>query len=133
MHLTHLYSGSDGQSHFERIELNLQPERRGQGVELLAAVQGILIRQLPSGFALDYHVAPRRQIVLQLAGRGEITCGDGTSQVFGPGDILLADDLTGQGHRSREIEGPRQQLIIYLDPGLDLSDIGSPGAAGGPS
>jgi hypothetical protein len=41
----------------------------------------------------------------------------------GPGDILLADDLTGQGHLSREVEGPRRQAYIYVDPELDLETL----------
>lgn len=30
-------------------------------------------------------------------------CGDGTTRRFKPGDVMLADDLTGQGHQSRVV------------------------------
>jgi hypothetical protein len=121
MHLIHLHTGSDGQSHFADVEL----ARDGPhgSVELLAGVQGVAFRDVPAGFSADYHNAPRRQLVLQLTGRGELICGDGTSRIVGPGDLLLADDVTGQGHLSREIEGPRRQMYVYLDPAFDLEAL----------
>jgi hypothetical protein len=63
------------------------------------------------------------RIVVQLAGTGEVTCGDGTSRLLGPGDLLLADDLVGEGHSSLEVAGPRRHAVIYLDPALDLRSI----------
>ena len=49
----------------------------------------------------------------------EIECGDRSKRRLGPGDILLADDTTGQGHLTREIEGPRRSLFIPLPDDLD--------------
>jgi hypothetical protein len=36
----------------------------------------------------------------------ECTIGDGTKRRLGPGDILLAEDFTGQGHFNRVMDGP---------------------------
>ena len=45
----------------------------------------------------------------------EIEIGDGTRRVFHPGEILLAEDTTGQGHISRAVNGqPRKSLFIPL-------------------
>jgi hypothetical protein len=125
MKIIHLYAGDDGQSHFRDIELKLNADSPfgGGAAELLSEVQGLSFRDVPPGWSADYHTAPRRQFVLQLSGRGEYTCGDGTSRIVGPGDILLADDLTGQGHLSREVEGPRRQVYIYIDPEFDLDTL----------
>ncbi len=47
----------------------------------------------------------------------EIVVGDGSSRVLGPGDILLAEDLDGQGHISRSVGGEaRKCLFVHLDP-----------------
>ena len=43
-------------------------------------------------------MAPRRQYVITLEGQVAVGLGDGTKRVFGAGDVLLADDLTGRGH-----------------------------------
>ena len=123
MQIIHLHTGSDGKSHFADLDLRLSDGPGGGALELLSGVQGLAFRDVPSGFSNDYHTAPRRQIVLQLSGMGELICGDGSSRIVGPGDILLVDDLTGQGHRSREVAAPRSQLCIYLDPNLDLRTL----------
>ena len=42
--------------------------------------------------------------------------GDGSRRVLGPGDVLLAEDTTGRGHKSRSVDGrPRSCLFITLD------------------
>jgi hypothetical protein len=123
--IVHLYTGDDGQSHFEDIELksDLGALPGSSSIQFLSSVQSLSFVDLPPGLTSDYHTAPRRQLVLQLTGTAEYTCGDGTSRIIGPGDILLADDLTGQGHRSREVEGPRRQAYIVLGPEFDLDAI----------
>lgn len=122
MRITHLHTGADARSHFEDVELDLAPREDGVGIEFSEAVQGVALRSVPISSS-EYHTAPRRQLVIQLTGSGEIVCGDGTTRTFGPGDVLLVDDRTGQGHISREISGPRTQAVIYLDPNFDLQTL----------
>ena len=51
-----------------------------------------------------------------FCGAVEIEVGDGTKRILGTGDILLAEDTTGQGHISRAVAGkPRRSLFITLD------------------
>jgi hypothetical protein len=121
--LVHLRTGDDGRSHFRDIELTTITDAGGVLFELRDHVQGFAVRDLAPSWANGFHTAPRRQFVLQLTGVGEIECGDGEVRRLGPGDLLLADDTTGQGHRSREVEGPRRQLLIFLDPALDLDTL----------
>lgn len=48
-------------------------------------------------------------------GEVEIEIGDGTKRIFGTGEILLAEDTTGQGHISRAVAGkPRKSLFITV-------------------
>ena len=59
---------------------------------------------------------PDRQYVVNLEGEVEIEVGDGTKRILRTGDILLAEDTTGQGHISRAVAGkPRKSLFITLD------------------
>ena len=46
-----------------------------------------------------------RQFVIILSGQLEIGCGDGSTQVFGPGDARLVEDTTGKGHTTRVVGG----------------------------
>ena len=120
MKAVRIYTGADKKSHFEDLDIPLKPSTYGTLSDLVPS-EGVIFRETPAGGALDFHVAPRRQFVITLAGRVEVECGDGTKQRFGPGDIMLADDTTGQGHITREIEAPRKSLFIPLPATFDTS------------
>jgi uncharacterized cupin superfamily protein len=116
MKATRLYTGSDGESHFEDIEIPLVPgDPSEQRSEKLKAT-GIIFRETTGSFDLNWHNAPARQYVLTLQGRAEITVGDGTKRQFGPGDIMLAEDLAGRGHITRGVGSqPRISIFVTLD------------------
>ena len=114
-----LYTGKDGLSHIEELSLPLKPfvdteGAHGEGTPLQAA-SGITFRVAPSGYFLAGHNAPRRQYVITLSGEAEIEASDGSSRRFGPGDILLAEDLTGKGHTTRVLgDQPRFYAVVPL-------------------
>jgi uncharacterized cupin superfamily protein len=54
--------------------------------------------------------------VVNLEGEVEIELGDGTKRILRSGDIVLAEDTTGQGHISRAVGGKaRKSLFIVLE------------------
>ncbi len=122
MEITRIYTGSDAQSHFETIDVPLKEDRYGALSELIGAA-GVIFRETPAGGELDFHNAPRRQFVVTLSGVVEIECGDGAKRRLGAGEILLADDLTGQGHITRELEAPRRSLFIPLPDDFDVDSL----------
>jgi uncharacterized cupin superfamily protein len=63
---------------------------------------------------VHWHTAPRRQYIFILAGQMEIGIGDGTTRRFGPGDVVLADDRTGQGHTTRSLGVPRVSATVAV-------------------
>jgi hypothetical protein len=103
MKVTRIYAGADGKSHFQEIELPFT----GDGIGTTAAEKatGVLFKRAPAGHVIDWHPAPRRQYVTTLSGSWEIEASDGAKRVFRPGDVMLADDLTGRGHVSRVLGG----------------------------
>ncbi len=115
MHVTRLYTGDDGQSHFEDVPIDLvDQELRGRLSEPWPA-SAVQFREVDGDYALDFHCAPRRQLVVNLTGSVEIEIGSGETRVLGPGTILLAEDTTGQGHISRNVDGQaRTCLFIHL-------------------
>ena len=102
MQSVRMYTGADGQSHFEELELPFNPSQEAQRTDVQAAL-GIQFVYQPPGYVIDWHPAPRRQYVITLQGQAEIVLGDGTVRRFGAGDVLLAEDLTGQGHITRVV------------------------------
>jgi quercetin dioxygenase-like cupin family protein len=114
MRLFRLYSGDDQQSHLEELRLPFAPGQLAEQTPLQPATGVIFTRMAPGAF-VDWHNAPRRQYVITLAGGVEIGLGDGSTHRFGPGEGILAEDLTGKGHTTRAIgEGAREMLIVPL-------------------
>lgn len=116
MQITRVFTGDDGKSHFETVEIALEDlGSRGHISEPWPA-SSVMFRTVEGDYHLDFHTAPRRQLVVNLSGSVDIEVGDGTVKRMGPGSILLAEDTTGQGHISRAVEGePRQCLFIPLE------------------
>jgi quercetin dioxygenase-like cupin family protein len=110
MSIIRLYTGPDGQSHLEELDLASHPELTSP-----QATTNIVFRTTQPGHFSDWHNAPRRQYVITLAGEVEIGLGDGTVHRFGPGHVTLAEDLTGKGHTTRVVGNvPRVSATIPL-------------------
>ncbi len=116
MRVTRLYSGDDGESHFEDVELKLEARGLAGRISEFEGATGILFRETDGSYDLGFHNAPRRQYIINLDGAVEIETGDGTKRVFGPGEIVLAEDTTGRGHLSRAVGGQaRRSIFVTLD------------------
>ncbi|MEK7713915.1 MAG: hypothetical protein AAB387_00505 [candidate division NC10 bacterium] len=117
-----VYTGQDGQSHLVEMPLAMKPfvdveGAHGEGTSMQAAT-GIIFRVSPPGYVLGWHCAPRRQYSISLSGTAEIEVGDGTVARLGPGDVVLAEDLTGRGHITRVVgDQPRFYAIVPLREG----------------
>jgi hypothetical protein len=119
--VTRIYTGPDGKTKVEESELPLKPRDGGSEVSGSMAVTSLQFRRTTPAYSLDGHPAPRRQLVVTLAGESEIELEGGRTLRFGPGHILLAEDTTGQGHKSRAVPGKaRIALDIVLAEGAML-------------
>jgi quercetin dioxygenase-like cupin family protein len=115
----HVYSGPNGQSRIAEVPLAMKPFVDTEGAHGESAptqsATAITFRVAPAGYVLDWHCAPRRQYSISLSGTAEIEVGDGTVARIGPGDVVLAEDLTGQGHITRVVgDQPRFYAIVPL-------------------
>jgi len=111
---TRIFTGSDGLSHFEDCEVNLDDRGRGSLISEVMTATGLLFRRNTADYDLDWHPAPRKQFVVNLSGTVEITASDGEVRQFGPGSIMLADDTTGKGHKSKALTEERVSLFVHV-------------------
>ncbi len=110
MIITRIYTGEDGQSHLEELETDTFPNPAS-----LSEITGIRFRVQPPGQFSDWHVESRRNYIITLSGEGEIGLGDGSVHRISPGQVMLVEDLTGQGHTTRvSSEAPRVTIAIPL-------------------
>jgi hypothetical protein len=116
MPVVRIYTGPDQRSHFEDVQVPLNDQGKVGFLSAVTKATGVVFRETGGDYNYDFHVAPRRQYVVNLEGEVEIEVGDGAKRVLRSGDILLAEDTTGQGHISRSVAGkPRRSLFITLD------------------
>ena len=112
MKMVRVFTGDDGASHFEDLDIELEDRGPVGRISELWAGTGVIFREVDGDYALDFHTAPRRQFVVNLSGSVEIEVGDGSTRLLGPGDILLAEDTTGQGHISRAVDGQARRCLF---------------------
>jgi quercetin dioxygenase-like cupin family protein len=116
MAIIRIYTGADGKSHFEDIELVFQPRADMSEQAEVHAESGTIVRRFDPQRSNPWHNAPGRVCVFTLSGAVDIEVGDGTIRRLGPGDILIAEDVTGQGHITREVGNePRVSVFVPLD------------------
>lgn len=116
MKVVRLYTGADNQSHFEDMQVPMKDGGKIGFMSERIKATGIVFRETSGDYNYDFHTAPRRQYVVNLDSEVEIEVGDGSKRILRGGDILLAEDTTGQGHISRAVSGKtRRSLFITLD------------------
>jgi hypothetical protein len=112
--LVRLSTGADGQSRVDEVELRVTPDGRDLASPWMRATR-IRFEESPPGSALDWHDAPRRQFVITLSGTLEFVTRDGARFRLAPGDVLLAEDTSGGGHRWRLVDDqPWRRLYVEL-------------------
>ena len=110
MSISRVYTGADGQSHIETLDLAAHPE-----LTALLATKGVIFRSTAPGHFSDWHNAPRRQFVITLSGEAELGFGDGSVHRVGAGHANLVEDLTGKGHTTRVVGNqPRVTATIHI-------------------
>ena len=108
--LVRIYTGDDGQSHLEDLGMPSEDVLR------VATKSGedLVFRKSAENSFSDWHGPTRRQYLIVLEGQMEVICGDGTTRQFQPGDVLLAEDMTGQGHQTRAINGSYRSVSMGI-------------------
>lgn len=115
MDIIRLYTGDDGESHFEDVTIEMTDLQLMGALSDPWSARAVQFREVLPEYEIDWHNAPRRQLVVNLTGSVEIEVGSGERRTVGPGEILLAEDTEGRGHISRHVEpAPRTCLFIHL-------------------
>ena len=119
-----LWTGDDGASHADIGRLDMWPGRNDDLVSAVMPATHVTIEETAAGGALAWHTAPVRQLVLTLAGSLVFSTRDGEEFTLGPGDVLLAEDTAGSGHKWR-LEGsdPWQRMYVVLAENVEVAFV----------
>jgi quercetin dioxygenase-like cupin family protein len=113
-----LYTGPDGHSH---VEIGSVPAGHVEDAG------SILFQETPAHSSLDWHNAPTTQYVITLSGVLEFTTHTGETFTVNPGEILIALDTTGTGHKWRLVDdNPWKRAYVVFKDGAAVRFV--PGA-----
>ena len=114
-----LYTGPDNASHV--LEGTIDEKARTD-------VVAIHFKESPAHSSYDWHDDPEPQYVITLSGTLEFTTRNGETFVVRPGDVLLAEDNVGSGHKWRLIDDqPWRRAYVVLKPGTKDSFVAKNG------
>ena len=117
-----LWTGDDGQSHFEKGVIDLVPGVRGDSLSSKMQAVSIAMQETTSGGAFDWHTAPVRQFVITLSGTLEFYTRSQKHFILNPSTLLLAEDTAGGGHSWKLInQEPWRRIYVVLAPGAEVS------------
>ena len=112
MAFVRIYTGPDGESHFEDLGLPFEPADMTLTGSFKLVAKETSFRRTPAGFFQTYHNAPEKLYLVTIAGMLEIEVGSGEVRRFGPADVSLFEDVTGRGHTGR---------VASSEPLIDVS------------
>lgn len=119
-----LFTNEQGQSQFTEGYIDLPQGERGDQLSLTQQALSISFRETHQGGSFDWHTAPTRQYVLTLSGVLEFETRGGECFQLQPGDILLAEDTVGGGHKWRLLDdNPWRRAYVVLPAELNVPFI----------
>lgn len=106
-----LYTGEDGNSHFKKGSISYGA---------LVQADHTLFKETAANGSFDWHNDPIPQYVITLSGILEFTTKTGETFTIHPGDVLLATDHTGTGHKWRLLnDDPWKRVYVIFKTGED--------------
>jgi hypothetical protein len=97
-------------SYFEDVEIPTSSVKPLGKYSAAFKVKDMYFRNSIKGI-FELHPAPQKQYIVYLSGKAEITTSKGITKVFRSGDILLAEDINGRGHKSTILEEGKVLII----------------------
>src|SRR5437762_7204858 len=114
--ITRVYSDNNGDSHFEDIEIPLNEAGIIGRLSEVIPVRGIIFREVEPSYDWNFHTAPQKQYIVLLDGEIEIETSLGDKRIFKAGEVLLVEDTTGKGHKTRNLQPIKRKSIFIILP-----------------
>ena len=116
-----IWTGEDGNSLFEEGIIDLSEGMPGDAVGKAVPAVELSFQETRSGGSYEWHRDPVPRFVVTLSGTLEFEVKSGGTFIIRPGDILLAQDNSGSGHKWRLIgDEPWRRAYVVYQEGADL-------------
>lgn len=122
--ITRVYSDSSGHSRFGNIEIQLKEEGEIGFLSDKFPARNVIFRKVKPTYDYDFHNAPQRQYIILLDGEIEIETSTGDKRTFKGGDILLMEDTTGKGHKTRNLQNIERRSVFIIPDDEENDTLG---------
>lgn len=113
--ITRVYADANGDSHFEDISIPLNDSGKIGFLSDAQKAGTVIFRKVTEQYDYDFHNAPARQYILLMDGVIEIETSLGDKRTFSAGEVLLVEDTTGKGHKTKNVtDAIRSSVFITL-------------------
>jgi len=115
-----LFADDDGESHFADVEIEFTDVEYTAsapplGLSPMFPATHFGFMNAPAGWESDWHPSSARNFFVVVNGEWEVTASDGETRRFGPQSLLLVEDMTGKGHKSRVVSDSIAAMIQLAD------------------
>ena len=108
-----LYTGPDDTTHFEDVDVQYRDDgAMGELAELLSDMIGRVYLRKGTAFMPNFHVSHARSYMVVRDGGIDMISSNGSKRSIAPGDVVLLEDLEGEGHIFRFNSGSRWALFF---------------------
>ena len=108
-----IWTDKQGESHFGTYEVELKNKGNIGSISNLIPGTGIMFRTTPANYDFSWHVAPRKQFIVNLDAAVEITVSDGETKTINAGEVFLLEDTWGKGHYSKSV-GEKERTSLFI-------------------
>lgn len=114
--ITRVYSDNNGDTHFEDIEISLNESGNIGKLSNVLPAKGVIFREVEPSYDWTFHTAPQKQYIILLDGAIEIETSLGAKRTFKAGEVLLVEDTTGKGHKTKNLQPAKRKSIFITLP-----------------
>jgi hypothetical protein len=114
--VTRIYSDAEGNSHFEDLDIPLADAGNIGRLSTREPATGIIFREVDPSYDWNFHVAPQKQYNILIDGEIEIETSLGVKRVFKAGEVLLLEDTSGKGHKTKNLQPINRKSIFITLP-----------------
>jgi hypothetical protein len=114
-----VYTGDDDRAHFEDLEISLEDDVFGwKGAPV--TVTSADFRTIRPDYVGGWSRTPQPRFVIVLAGVMIVEVGDGSIRRLEAGDVLLNEDMSGEGHKAHNDGTLRRIMTVSIAEDFDL-------------
>ena len=115
-----LFADDAGASHFADVQITFTdndytPSAPPLGLSPMSIATQFGFMSAPANWESDWHPSSARNFFIVTSGEWEVTASDGETRRFGPHSLLLVEDTTGKGHKSRVVSDSTAAIIELSD------------------